>query len=92
MLEADKGRFLVRQCVFLRQEVTLSALLEQLYQTTYANTREAGGLPSMQDPFHCTTTNAWRSNRSRSVVLVPTGLDSGQYQSAQVGRLPVQHR
>src|SRR5436305_9426778 len=29
---------------FLRQEVTLPVLLEQLYQTMCANTREAGGL------------------------------------------------
>ena len=37
-------------------------------------------------------TNAWRSSRSRSVVLALIGRDSGQDQSAQVGRPPVQHR
>src|SRR6266702_5905640 len=37
-------------------------------------------------------TNAWRSSRSRPVVLALIGRDSGRDQSAQLGRLPVQHR
>jgi hypothetical protein len=32
--------------------------LEQLYQNFCTNTREAGGLPSMQDPFNWLATNA----------------------------------